>query len=627
MFEHLLIAIDGSDSSLTAAEAAIDLAAKLHARLDMLSVEETPPRYISAHEETTREHTAALAYFERLHAPLRRKAEQRGVQVQSNVRSGHEGQVMLDYLVTESCDLLVLGYQGHSGVWGAFLGSTADKVMTHAPCSTLIMRKQGRTVFKSILLAFDGSPLSWQALQAACHLATLSGAQLHALSVIESSQAPTVTGPLVLPPELEDNASGVRGLPPAQGDWQAYFQRVQATAIEQARLAHVSLETHLLSGSASATLATAAQELGSDLLVLGATGHEHPWNTTIGGTARKVANEASCAVLIVRPPALHSHVRDIMDTTVHTIAPRTPIAEVITQLIEQQTRIVVVINEQQQVQGVITLGTLLTHEAMQQHSNVQQAMTAQQFGAYLQRFFTNKLAKEVMKRPVITVKANTPLDAAARWMMTQHVTRVPVVDEANRPVGLLDQAALLTYYTAQGQTQEAEQTHEITVQRSQNVFPRTVGEVHITAVPLVKPETPLPEVLRLLQTTPLRRVIVVNESGKALGVIGDNDLVASQGIAIDRHPLLALAGRLALYLPEELLKRRPAQEPPTARQIMRPHLFSVTPATPITEAVQLMLVQHIKRLVVIDKAGMPQGMVNREHVLRVLVEQGTKEDA
>lgn len=626
MFEHLLIAIDGSDSSLAAAEAAIDLAAKLHARLDMLSVEETPPRYISAHEETTREHTAALAYFERLHAPLLRKAEQRGVQVQSSVRSGHEGQVMLDYLVAEACDLLVLGYQGHSGVWGAFLGSTADKVMTHAPCSTLIMRKQGRMVFKSILLAFDGSPLSWQGLQAACQLATLYGAQLHALSVIESSQAPTVTGQLVLPQELEDSTPRVRELPPAQGDWQAYFQRVQSSAVAQAQLAHVSLETHLLNGSASATLATAAQELGSDLLVLGATGHEHPWNTTIGGTARKVANEATCAVLIVRPPALHSHVRDIMDTTIHTIAPRTPIAEVITQLIEQQTRIVMVVNEQQQVQGVITLGTLLTQEEMQQHLNIQQAMTAQQFSAYLQQFFTNKLAEEVMKRPVITVKADTPLDAAARWMMTQHVTRVPVVDEANRPVGLLDQAALLTYYTAQGQVQETEQAHEVTPQNAQNASPRTIGDVRVTAVPLVKPEMPLPEVSRLLQTTPLRRVIVVNEAGKAIGVIGDNDLLASQGITIDRHPLLALASRIALFLPEELVKRRPAQEPPTARQVMRPRLVSVTPTTPITEAVQLMLVQHIKRLVVIDEAGIPLGMVSREHVLHVLVEQGTKEE-
>ncbi len=625
MFEHLLVAIDGSDSSLAAAEAAIELAAKLHARLDMLSVEETPPRYVSAHEETTREHTAALTYFERLHAPLRRKAQQRGVQVQSSVRSGHEGQVILDYLVTESCDLLVLGYQGHSGVWGAFLGSTADKVMTHAPCSTLIMRKQGRAGFKSILLAFDGSPLSWQALQAACQLVPLAGAQLHALSVIESPQAPTVTGPLVAP-HGPGGSTPIRVPQQAQWDWQAYFQRVQATAIEQAQLIHVSLETHLMSGSASATLTSVAQEQGSDLLVLGATGHEHPWSATIGGTARKVANDAPCAVLIVRPLARHFRVRDIMHTTVSTVLPHTPVTTVITQLIEQQTRMLVVVNEQQQVQGVITLGTLLTHEDIQRHLNVQQAMTAQQFSTYLQQFFTNKQAAMVMKRSVITVKADTSLEAAARWMMTQHVTRVPVVDEANRPIGILDQAALLTYYTAQGQTQATEQAHEIS-QHSQNFFPRTVGEGQITVMPLVKPETPLSEVLRLLQTTPLRRVIVVNETGKAIGVIGDNDLVASQDIAIDRHPLLALASRLALYLPEELLKRRSAQEPPTARQIMRPRLISVTPTTPITAAVQLMLVQHIKRLVVIDEAGMPQGMIDREHILRVLVEQGTKEDA
>lgn len=625
MFQHLLVAIDGSDSSLAAAEIAIEMASLLHARLDMLSVEETPPRYISTQEEIIHEHMAALTYFERLHAPLRRKAEQRKVQVQSSVRSGHEGQVILDYLAAEGCDLLVLGYQGHSGVWGAFLGSTADKVITHASCSTIIVRKLGKALFKSILLAFNGSPLSWQALQVALHLAQLSGAQLHLLSVIESTKAPTVTGPLTLTGPLLSSNEGQR----SQADWQTYFQRVQATALEQAQQTHVKLETHLISGSASQSLTTAAQELGSDLLILGATGHEHPWNATIGGTARKVANEAPCAVLIVRSQASHSHVRDVMRSPVSTVLRDTPVTEAITRLVEKQDRMLVVVNEQQQVQGIITLGTLLAHEDVLHHLNVQQGMTAQQFTAYLQQFFAHRLVGDVMKYPAITVKVDAPLDAAVRWMMTYHVTRVPVVDANNHPVGILDQSMLLNYYITQQQSQNTGQENkiaEVTSQEVENTSPRIVGDVRRITVPLVSADAPLPEVLHLLQATPLHRVIVVNESDKAIGVIGDTDLYTSQITPLQSHPVRALVSHLLPSLSEELVKRRSMQNPPVARQLMRPRLFSVTPTTPLTEAVHVMLREHIKRLVVVDEAGVPQGMVDREHIVRFFVEKSIKEE-
>ena len=37
-------------------------------------------------------------------------------------------------------DLILVGHSGLSGVWAAFLGTTAEKVSRHAPCSVLIVR-------------------------------------------------------------------------------------------------------------------------------------------------------------------------------------------------------------------------------------------------------------------------------------------------------------------------------------------------------------------------------------------------------------------------------------------------------------------------------------------------------
>lgn len=615
MFQHILVALDGSESSLLAAQGAIELATLLHARLDMLSIEETLPQYVAAQEASSREHAAAIAYFERLHAPLRRKAEQRGVQVQSVIKSGHEGQVMLDYIRGEQCDLLVLGSQGHSGVWGTSLGSTADKVLSQAPCSTLIMRKRGRIPFKTMLLACDGSPLSWQAVQVGLQLAALFGATVHLLSVIEGGKAPTITGPLRL--KQEPGAKTRQ----AEWDWQAYFQRVQSVVVAQAQFAQVALAARMLEGSASGTLLTVAREQSCDVVVLGATGQEHPWSAIVGGTARKVANEAPCAVLLVRPLVTQSRVRDLMSRQVTPVFPQTSLSEVMHLLVEQGIKLLVVVNEQQQVEGVITLGHLLTQEETLHHLDLHHAITTQQLSEHLRYLFSEQPAKDVMKRPALTVKADIPIEAAAQWMVTQRVTRVPVVDVHNVLVGMLDQAALLSYYTQQHATQE-EQEGDATSSPVQAVSPQTVGDVAITHVPSVTAETPLSMVLQSVQTTPARRVIVVDAMGKAIGVIGENDLLASQGFAVQRHPLLAFTGRFALRLPEELFGRRATQEPLTAQQVMRPRLMAVTTAMPIAEAVQLMLAQHIKRLVVVDAFGTPLGMVDREHLLRSLVEEG-----
>src|SRR5579875_2082761 len=116
MFQKLLVAVDGSPASLKAADMAIKLAARLSASLDILSVEETAPRYVATSEESAQEQSAAVAYYTTIQAPLAEQARKQGIQTHCAVVSGHEGQAILDYVREHQCDLLVIGYQGHSGV-------------------------------------------------------------------------------------------------------------------------------------------------------------------------------------------------------------------------------------------------------------------------------------------------------------------------------------------------------------------------------------------------------------------------------------------------------------------------------------------------------------------------------
>src|SRR6266487_1967035 len=608
MFQHVLVAIDGSENSLRAADIAIELASLLHARLAILSVEETSPFYVATREESQREHLEAVEHFEKLLAPLRRRAEHHGVQVNSVVRSGHEVQAILDALGEQGSDLLVLGHQGHSGIWETFLGSTADKLVNHAPCSVLVIRpKTGRLLFKRLLIALDGSPLSWQAFQVSLQLAKVLGAPLHAVSVIEGPTAP--------PPP---NPSAIR----SEGqvwDWIAYYQQVQARASAQAQLAGVTLETTTREGHAGSVLTASIREGSYDLLILGATGQEQPWSNTIGGTAHKVANETPCAILLVRPPVSQQRVRDLMETQVASVRPNAPLSEVIMYLIERGVKLLVVTDEEQHVSGVITLGHLLTQQDAYRHLDLlQMTDDAAKVAEFLLQFLTTeKTAADVMISHPFVLTESTTTENAARWMTVQHVTRMPVVDANGKLVGMVDQAHLLRYYT---DLPEISERQAGTTGAQRTPHPRTIGETDLFQVPLVAQGTPLFEVLRRVQETPLRRVVVIDDDGKAVGVIANRDILASRGLATQRNPLLALAGRFSLRLPEEVFRRRSTSGLQTARQVMRPHLFAVTPETLVAEAVRLMLAHQMKRLVVVDEAGMPLGLVDRQQLLRSLVE-------
>ena len=67
-------------------------------------------------------------------------ANSEGVTLHTDIRIGHPARGLVDYVTERGVDLLVLGHSGHSSLWGTFLGTTADKVMRHAPCSVRVVR-------------------------------------------------------------------------------------------------------------------------------------------------------------------------------------------------------------------------------------------------------------------------------------------------------------------------------------------------------------------------------------------------------------------------------------------------------------------------------------------------------
>ena len=139
-------------------------------------------------------------------------------------------------------------------------------------------------MFKKILHANDGSDHAFKALSLALTLAQESGAGLHMVAVEEIPYLPEYV-------EEVREATGT-----AARRFHAVLQRARAMAEEH----HVKLQTHVLAGHPVRVIVDLADQLGADLLVIGARGHSGLYERMIGSRADRLMHLARCPVLVVK---------------------------------------------------------------------------------------------------------------------------------------------------------------------------------------------------------------------------------------------------------------------------------------------------------------------------------------
>jgi nucleotide-binding universal stress UspA family protein len=140
----IAVGLDGSESSWTAFQEAIEQAKHKSATLHIVSIQESSEASYSATEVLAAEQTAREK-LENIQIKARLQAEEQGLKVVTAIAAGSSDAAMVDYVKRNDVNLLVVGDTGHSSIWGALLGTTVEKVVRHAPCSVLIVRLEQKS--------------------------------------------------------------------------------------------------------------------------------------------------------------------------------------------------------------------------------------------------------------------------------------------------------------------------------------------------------------------------------------------------------------------------------------------------------------------------------------------------
>jgi nucleotide-binding universal stress UspA family protein len=301
MYQTILVPLDGSRLAERALPYAIHLARAARGQLLLL-------RVVSE---------AAMAH--RTQSDLERRARQvrqEGITVDAIVGCGDAAQVIAGTATGEGADLIAMSTHGQSGLGRWLYGSVPDGVLRRATVPVLLIPATCEHPWpprgpRRILVPHDGSAAAHEAIGPAAQFGRLFGAEVRLLRVIE-------------PPAHADPAAPGENLAAqlaaARGSMAAAAETLQAQDIEVSVRADV--------GPAARTIASYAQEEGTDLVVMATHGQTGLAQVLMGSVATGIVERANRPLLLVRPSAVRAAAPASAEVTAQGFSPRGPTVDV-----------------------------------------------------------------------------------------------------------------------------------------------------------------------------------------------------------------------------------------------------------------------------------------------------------
>ena len=141
-----MIAIDGSEHSLKAAEYALEIAKSFGAQLYAVTVTYVPESYHLKQEDVLSQskeiHDNSMEDAKTWLEKFNQKSKEDNIQLKTELISSHRpvDYVILEYAEKNNIDLIVVGTRGRSGFKKLLLGSIASSVVTYAHCPVMVVK-------------------------------------------------------------------------------------------------------------------------------------------------------------------------------------------------------------------------------------------------------------------------------------------------------------------------------------------------------------------------------------------------------------------------------------------------------------------------------------------------------
>ena len=295
---RILLAIDGSPSSIQARDLVASLSVPSGSSVTLLTAYDIPVAWFGdpltsgdaglaeAEEVVRRDADATLP---RLAAPFSR----RDWSVDRRVVRGRAPGVIVEAAAELDADLIVLGSRGHGPIASMLLGSVSAEVVERASCSVLVARGSG---VSRLLVATDGSSCAESVPDLLGGWAAFEGLPAIALCVTWADSA-------AFELMVRLYTLGSLSLEPDRQEMRERHQRHASAMASRLSEKGIPAKAELRTGDAAHEIIAAAAERHVDLVVTGSRCLHGLDRWLLGSVSRNVLLHAGVSVLIVRRSA------------------------------------------------------------------------------------------------------------------------------------------------------------------------------------------------------------------------------------------------------------------------------------------------------------------------------------
>ncbi|OJX40686.1 MAG: hypothetical protein BGO78_06800 [Chloroflexi bacterium 44-23] len=291
---------------------------------------------------------------------------------------------------------------------------------------------------------------------------------------------------------------------------------------------------------------------------------------------------------------------EVMSRDVKLLTPKQTIRQAWELMLKQGTKAMPVVNSQGNVIGILTDEDLISRAGLNQRLSIARHFDTEMIKKELDALEqSHGLVEDVMSTPVFTTRSDAPIGQAVNLMKKHEIKRLPVVNEKEVLVGILSRFDILRLVVPSA-------TKELPP-LSVPGYVKKVGEIMSPVVPTVTEHDDIATVIHTMLENGSHRVIVVDQDKKVSGIMSDGDVFTRLPVPI-RPSILSAFKRLDLDPITDVI----------ARDLMSPNPITASPELPIATAIQKMMAEGRKWLVIIDEENHPVGLVDRQRLLDAL---------
>ena len=295
-FNSLIVAVDFRESSSPVCQEAITIAQRMKAEITLVHAIEYLPYYPYYPYDAERVHNDLLEELTQKLDKYKEQFTDQGLIVNEHIiKEGKAFEVVYQAAEDVNACGIMVGVGEHF-LLENLIGSTADKVVRSAGQPVFLINPEAhKDGIKRVICGCDFSENSDRALESAIYMTKIFDGHLDIVHIVHEHFYFSPVAPVIDPSSVTYSDHQTE-LSQAERTVERKFEET----IKRLAIHEVSHSTHIRSGDPVVEIFKLIDELDSDMLVIGASGHNAFVRFLLGSTTEKLIRKAPCSIMTLK---------------------------------------------------------------------------------------------------------------------------------------------------------------------------------------------------------------------------------------------------------------------------------------------------------------------------------------